>query len=155
MDEDEFKTTYLRLNSRVCPFEKVILSRQCDCSRAMRIFIGERQAVGCDADGPNQQCLALLKLLRSNASFALKLTSTSISTRIPHAKEMKLQAGGLFGLQRALQPDYATSSQIDDIYGLINLAKTTYGELAELPYTEIVQSIAAYQGRRSGGRRGE
>jgi len=153
VDEDEFKATYLSLNSRACPFEKVILSRQCDCSRAARIFIAERQAVGCDADAPQQQCLALLQLLRSNASFALKITSAT--NRLPHTKEMKLQAGGLLGLQRALQPAYATSAQIDDIHGLINLAKTTYGELADLPYSEIVQAIAAYQGRRSGGRRGE
>ncbi|OYV46405.1 MAG: hypothetical protein B7X10_04950, partial [Burkholderiales bacterium 21-58-4] len=77
MDEDEFKAAYLNLNSRVCPFEKVILSRQCDCSRAARIFIAERQAVGCDANAPQQQCLALLQLLRGNASFALKITSTT------------------------------------------------------------------------------
>lgn len=153
MNEDEFKATYLSLNSRVCPFEKVILSRQCDCSRAARIFIAERQAVGCDADAPQQQCLALLQLLRSNASFALKITSAS--SRLPHAKEMKLQAGGLHGLQRALQPDFATSARIDDIHGLINQAKITYGELADLPYSAIVQAIAAYQGRRRGGRRGE
>ena len=146
MDEDEFKETYLSLNSRGCPFEKVILSRQCDCHRAARIFIAERQAVGCDADTAQQQCAALLHLLRGNASFALKLTAAT--GRLPHAKEMKVQAGGLLGLQRALRPELSTAIQVDDIHSLVNLAKTTYGELEQLPYSAIVQTIAAYQGRR-------
>lgn len=146
MDEDEFKAAYLSLNSRTCPFEKAILSRQCDCHRATRLFIGERQGIGCDADAAQQQCAALLHLLRSNASFALKLTAAT--ARLPHAKEMKVQAGGLLGLQRVLQQEFSTAIQVDDIDSLVNLAKATYDELEQLPYSEIVQTIAAYQGRR-------
>ena len=152
MDEDEYKETYLSLNTRVCAFEKVILSRQCDCARATRIFIAERQAVGCDSEAAQRQCAALLAALHNNANFALKLTSTR--GRLPHAKEMKVQCGGLLGLQTVVQPERATQAEVPDINGLVDAACTRFGALDELPYSEIVKAIAAYQGRRSGGHRG-
>lgn len=152
MDEDEFKETYLSLNTRVCPYEKVILSRQCDCRHAARLFIAERQAVGCDTDAPQQRCVAVLDAMRSKAAFALKLTSAT--NRLPHAKEMKVQAGGLRGLQRALQPA-GGDAPIEDIDGLLRLALDTYGSLQQLPYSELMQSIVAYEGRRRGGKGGQ
>lgn len=152
MDEDEFKETYLSLNTRVCPYEKVILSRQCDCRRAVRLFIAERQAVGCDADAAQQRCNATLNALRGKAAFALKLTSAT--GRLPHAKEMKVQAGGLRGLQRALQPA-SGDAPIEDIDGLLNLALSTYGAMDKLPFSELMQSIVAYEGRRRRGKRGQ
>lgn len=152
MDEDEFKETYLSLNTRVCPYEKVILSRQCDCRHAARLFIAERQAVGCDADAPQQRCIALLETLRNKAAFALKLTSAT--NRLPHAKEMKVQAGGLRGLQRLLRPA-AAETPIEDIDGLLQLAAQTCGDLQQWPYSELMQSIVAYEGRRPRGKRGQ
>lgn len=152
MDEDEFKETYLSLNTRVCPYEKVILSRQCDCCRAVRLFIAERQAVGCDADAPQQRCIAVLDALRRKAAFALKLTSAT--HRLPHSKEMKVQAGGLRGLQRVLLPT-ADNPSIENIDGLLRRAVETYGSIHHLPYSELMQSIVAYEGRRRGSKRGQ
>ena len=80
----------------------------------------------------------MLLLLRENAKFALKLTS--LEGELPHAKEIKVQTGGLLGLQRVLRPDLTTGSVVD-IAGLTTLGERTYGTLDDFPFREIVKSI--------------
>jgi hypothetical protein len=147
MDEDEYKATYDSLNPLGCPFEKVILSRQCDCQVSTRIFIAERQAVGCANQGAQRRCIELLGLLHRKATFALKHTGSE--TRLPHAQEMKVQAGGLLGIQAALNPEAEQTAPVADIHGLIDQATAHFGDLDTLPYSDIVRHITAYVGRRS------
>ena len=146
MDENEFKKTYKAITERYCPFEKAILSRRCECKQVERTCIAEREAASCKSSTAQVNCVHLKKLLRESARFALKVTGTSSS--LTHAKEMKLQCGGLSGLQRVVFPERRVADQVDNIYGLVNAAKANFGSLEQLPYQIIVKSIVEFQGRR-------
>ncbi len=145
MDEDEYKRTYKSVNSLVCAFEKAILSSQCSCEKSTRIFIADRQAGGCASPVAQRECRELLVLLRRNAAFALKLTS--VGGPLPHAKEMKVQCGGLLGIQSLLYPD-GPPNRVQNVYGLVRTAQECYGNLDSLPFSEVIQSIARFQARR-------
>ena len=128
-----------------CPFEKAILSTCCACSLARRHHIAEREAVSCSAAPAHETCRKLHDLLREKALFALKLPYHQ--EKLPHAKEMKIQCGGLMGM--ALMVDRLDIDRpfVRDVHALVEQATANSGSLETLPYSEIVKSIAAFEGR--------
>ena len=153
MDESEYKEIYHSVNTICCIFEKAVLTRRYNCEKAIKINIAEREVVGCADPAAQKQCLKLLTLFRENAAFSLKMTS--ISGKLPHAKEIRIQCGGLNGLLKTL-PDNATEKVnsrpsiiiIENIHGLVNIAANKYQELDKLPFQEIIKSVTAYMGRK-------
>ena len=146
MDQDAFRTTYREINERFCAYEKGILTNNCACSLAHKFCIAEREGVHCASDEAQATCVQLLDLLRRQARFALKTTSDR--TALPHAKAMRIQVGGLRGIEAALNPDQPVPARIADVRRTIETAIAEYGSLADLPFQEIVKQIAAYQGRQ-------
>jgi hypothetical protein len=150
MEESEFRHTYNKIRELPCPFEKTLLSRQCDCRMARRFNLAEREGVSCTAWTAQRNCKTLLELLRQKARFTLGLTT--VPGPLPHAKEVKVQTGGLTGVRRVVHPGQGPS-RVEDIHALVTAARTAFGRLEELPFHEIVKAIAAHQGRRRSSRR--
>lgn len=150
MDERAFKDTYRAVNPLACPFEKAVLICQCACREAKRVNIAERLSVTCLDNQAQSDCSLLLGLLRHNSAFALKLTHPD--EVLPHAKYVKVQCGGLLGLQATLWPEQAEEApRVADIRELVLEAQERYGSLQELPYNEIVRGIAGFQVRKRSG----
>lgn len=159
MDEAAFRRARDAMAARPCAFEQALLAGACACSLAERRNIAEREAVACGSLPAREQCAAFAALLRLNSMFALKLTQ--VDAPLPHAKEMKLQCGGLQGVERALAHTAARGSfagapatgvqepaSMVDVRRLVEVAQDAFGGLQNLPYAAIVQSVAAYQIRR-------
>ncbi|WP_295883281.1 hypothetical protein [uncultured Thiohalocapsa sp.] len=149
MDQDAFRDTYNAVNERRCPYEKSILTGNCDCARAKRFCIAEREGVRCATDDAQARCLAFLEHVRLQARFALRTTDGH--SALPHAKAMRVQVGGLRGVRAALAGDEPVdaSSPIEDVDGLLHAAVDRFGTLDAFPYALIIQQIAAYKGRQS------
>ena len=140
VDEDAYKLARAELNPLGCAFEKALLSRCCNCELASRKNIAEREMVACSSAVSRQNCQTLRELLHANARFTLKL---SHGGPLPHAKELKVQCGGLIGLQRMVG-----EQSIQNIHGLVVMAQEKYRGLECFPYSEIIQSVSAYEARR-------
>lgn len=147
MDEDAFRAARAELSPNPCIFEKALLSRCADCSQAERRNIAEREAVACRSIVAQTQCSELRALLRANSAFSLKMIADA---PIPHAKDIKVQCGGLLGLQTQLNIDVGYPP-IANVYALVVAAANRYGSFERLPYGEIVQSVVAYEPRRRRG----
>jgi hypothetical protein len=135
MDEYEF-------NQCPCPFEKAILTSRCGCEKFQRLNIAEREAAACVSVSAQQQCVELLEQLYQNARFALQ--QSNLNSPLAHAKMMKLQCGGLQGLQSILKQ----RGNINNINGLVKSLFTNFDDLKKIPYQEIVQFISHYQVRK-------
>jgi hypothetical protein len=146
MDQDAFRRTYRELNERICMYEKSILSRKCNCSKAKKMCIAEREGVHCMTDEAQEQCHEFLEQLRQRARFALKFNDDRAV--LPHGLAMRLQVGGLRGLHAALNEDQPIPDTIEDVYSLISQAKATFEGLEKLPYQKLIQQVAAYKGRQ-------
>jgi hypothetical protein len=146
MEESEFKKTWRTVNSAPCLFAKALLRRCCGCSRSQKIFIAEREAVSCLSPGGRQRCDEVLAVLRNKAAFALK--QSHIEGPLPHAKELKVQCGGMLGLQRSLT--HQATDMVTDIHQLLEQSFAQYGGAAALPYTEVVRAISTFQPRNRG-----
>jgi len=145
VEEDEYRSTYHSVNERRCVFEKAILTHRCACTLSTRFYLADREGIACDSANAHQRCNHFITLLRENARFALKITT--LEDELPHAKEIKVQNGGLLGLQRILRPDLG-KKKVADVAPLTVLGESTFGSLDQFPYQEIVKSIVRFEGRR-------
>ncbi len=145
MDETEYRQTYRAVNEQRCVFEKAINARRCTCCLSKRFNLADREGVSCSSATGASRCQHLLGLLRKNASFALQMTN--VPGPLPHAKEVKVQIGGMLGIQKLLRPDLSDEGSVHDINGLAETALQQYRTLDDLPYSEIVKSIVGFEGR--------
>lgn len=145
MDEKEFKKAFRDVNDAPCVFAKAILRRCCQCSRAQKLFLAEREAVACKSPGARQRCAEVLEVLHGKAIFALHLPHAE--SVLPHGKELKVQCGGMLGLQQALLPERDQAETVEDINGLLENAIKDYGSVEALPYGEVVKGITSFQPR--------
>ena len=147
MDQDAFRETYREVNENFCAFEKSVLINQCNCSKAERFCIAEREGVHCLSEEGQARCLDALSILRDHATFALRELTEG---KLPHGKAMRVQIGGMRGLNKLLNGD---ETQVPDVDGILRAAITHWGSLEQLPFSEIMPSIAAYKGKTRARRR--
>jgi hypothetical protein len=125
-----------------CVFERALLARHAVCELAVSHQIAERESIACTQVAAHAACVQMSDLLREKSAFALGLAATR--RILPHAMVMKIQCGGLDGLKALLDAD-ATAP---DAGRLVRLAAERYGDPGELPFSEIVQGVAAWKARR-------
>ena len=142
VDETAFRQALRFANLRSCIFGKAILARCCSCGLVEKHYLAERESMVCANASARLNCQSLHQLLRHNSAFALK--HIHVEDLLTHAQEMKLQCGGLTGLQYAI--DGAES--IDDVVSLVDAACLKFRTLEMLPYSQIVQSISSFKIRK-------
>lgn len=146
MEENAYKDTYNAVNERRCVFEKTINSRRSTCARSRRFHLADREGIACTSEDSKALCADLLDCMRSNARFALHQTSAPHGP-LPHAREIKVQTGGMLGLQALVHPELAEQESVDNIIVIIGNALDRYGTFEQFPYDVINQSIVRFEGR--------
>lgn len=142
MDEAAYRQKFAEVVARPCVFEKALLARCVACSCEQRIQIAEREAVTCREAESHFRCHGLHERLRRGFSFALGTTHDD--TVLPHAQEMRVQCGGLKGLQQVLSGD----ADVANVAGLSANALRQWGDWDGVPWSEVVHAAAqCYKGR--------
>jgi len=149
IDEARYRDTYRSVNERPCPFEKSILTNRCGCELSQRILLAEREAASCAHADARARCVELLGELRDKARFALK--ETRIGGPLPHGKEIKVQVGGMLGLQELVGAAAQGSNTVGNAHAVLDAAVSRFGSIRNIPYQELVRHVLNYQQRRRRG----
>ena len=99
-NEDAYRDARKSLNPTPCAFEKAILAGCANCELADKHLLAERETINCHEADAQLACSELRNALRIHSVFTLKLIRPEAP--VPHGKEIKVQCGGLKGLQSAL-----------------------------------------------------
>lgn len=143
MDEKNYRSTYHDLNGLPCAFEKAILQQCCSCHRARHFNLAERIGVACSTENAQKQCQKFLALMHSKSVFALQLPKYK-NGQLPHAKEIKIQCGGVNGLHQLKNTEQAEK----DVDLLLSEAIQQCTRAEDLPYEQIVRSVVKFEGRK-------
>lgn len=145
MDEDEYKATYNEIAAVRCVFEKALTNNLAKCTLSQHFCLADREGYSCKSAEKASICSELLKNIRENSRFLFKLVRTG--EPLPHNMEIRVQVGGIEGLNNTLHPEHAQKN-VADVVAVVDEAVSTYGSLAKLPYREIVQTVAAMKVRK-------
>lgn len=139
MDEVAYRHTREQTPGLPCVFQGALLSRCATCELAARRSLAEREVLVCTLPTAHINCETLSQLFHERATFPLRLHPGSPVT---HATEIRLQSGGLRGLQQVLDAAQA------DVHQMVRQAQLVHGSLTGLPWARIVESIVNWQPRR-------
>lgn len=139
MDEAAYRLKQDLANAAPCVFQGALLARHAECELALRVALAEREVLACPKPTARSNCETLSQLLHERATFPLRLHPGAPMT---HATEMRLQCGGLMGLQKLL------AATRPDVHRMVLQAQDEYDSLVDLPWARIVGSIVAWQPRR-------
>jgi hypothetical protein len=139
MDEAAYRRKREQANNLPCVFQGTLLARGASCELVAKRSLAERDVLACTRPTAHINCETLLNLFHERATFPLRLHPGAPLT---HATELRLQSGGLLGLQKALAAAQA------DVHQMVRQSQSLYGSLTDLPWTQIVESIKAWQPRR-------
>ena len=143
MDEKEYKDTYNRINQLKCVFEKAMCSLKCNCSQGSMFQLADRHGFACHSPLDQKRCAEFLNHLRQQTRFVFKISD--IDGPLPHNKEIRVQNGGLLGLQKLLKDEPKDS--VDDVSGILRQSIDRFESLDQIPYDKVMQSVTAYQAR--------
>ncbi len=146
MDEKEYQSALKSINSSQCVFEKALFTVHCECKCSQRFCLADRQGINCTNALRLKYCTRLLSLLRKSSRFLMH--KTQVDKPIPHNQEIKIQLGGLLGVQIALLPECNTTTKIQDIGCIVGDAYTQFDAFQALPMSEVVQVISRFDIRR-------
>ena len=123
-----------------CVFAKALLARAAVCELAHRRPVAEREVIECPSPVARTNCSTLAALMHERARFALRLPVPG--QPVIHAQSLRLQCGGLLGLQQAL------AAPVADVHRMVGDAHERLGSLTELPWDRIVQHAVSWRPHR-------
>lgn len=142
MDEAAYKKTLQATHPLLCPFGKALFSGCVACSQAGRMNLAERELIVCSQAALQSRCTRMHDALRHNFGFAIHTLHDEAP--IPHAQEMRIQCGGLRGLQDVLSGD----AGVKDVDELMGAALQCWPNEGNIPFSQVVHAARLhYQGR--------
>jgi hypothetical protein len=129
-----------------CPFRQALLPGDFGCRHAEVVTRREGPDIACHAPETHGLCGEVLARLKAVGLPALGHTDDL--TELPHGVAMKVQMGGLLGLQQLLDPGASGSIAVADVGSLVEAAVARYGDPSAVPYAELVPAMSAFQLKR-------
>lgn len=141
VDEAAYQQVREQTAGLPCVFRGALQARQAECELAQKKSLAEREELLCSQAPAHINCETLERLFHERATFPLRLHPAAPLT---HAMALRLQCGGLRGLQAALHSTHV------DVHRMVRQAQDAHGSLTALPWAKIVEAIVAWQPRRRG-----
>jgi hypothetical protein len=131
------------MENHICPFSATLVKDDFGCRHASQIVRRGGAEIACASKDDHTRCTALMQALKAVALPAFEVTDDL--TQMPHSVLVKIQFGGLLGLQRILHPDTASGSPVSDIAVLVDEAESRYTSIDALPCTSLVDDITSHK----------
>lgn len=126
-----------------CAFNATLMGDRFGCAHARHVVRRGGPDVACVDSAGHERCRRLFEILKASALPAFGVEDDLLS--MPHSTLVKIQFGGLLGIQRLLG---SSGETVMDINSLVEHAGRNFGDLETLPCQEFVTDITSYKTRR-------
>ena len=126
-----------------CAFAATLMGGEFACIKAIPVTRRAGPDMACTDHAAHERCAALFEKLKSIALPAMGYEDDLLS--MPHSALVKIQFGGLQGLQRLIGEG---EGGIEDINALVDRVLARYGGDASPPYAELAKDISGYKLKR-------
>ena len=126
----------------ICPFSATLARETFGCNHAERIIRRGGTEFSCRNPASHARCLQLFGQLKDAALTAFDVPDDL--TQMPHSVLVKIQFGGLLGLQRITQAHPPESGRIEDIDALVSNAVKRFDTLQSIPCEHLAADMTGY-----------
>ena len=131
-----------------CPFSAPLISHQFGCTKATEVVRRGGVEINCTDAAARSRCDQLFQRMKLAALPAFGVEDDLLS--MPHSVLVKVQYGGLLGLQRLVRAEPQVGERVDDIHALVAEASLRFGDA--VPCGSLVDDITAFKPRARRGR---
>ncbi len=129
-----------------CAFSGALITNQFNCEHATSVVRRAGPDVACQSATAHIQCELLFQCLKTAALPVFGFEDDLLS--MPHSVLMKIQLGGLSGLQRVLDGGAQEPVEVNNIHDTLERAIGKYGSLDAVPCGAFAEEMASYQLKR-------
>src|SRR3989304_5089871 len=115
-----------------CAFSNTLITNQFGCEKGEQVTRRGGPDIACTSDEARQRCERVFQPMKAAALPAFGVEDDLLS--MPHSVLVKIQFGGLLGLQRLLESGAAGSAEVKNIHALVNQAVGQYDNLDAIPF---------------------
>lgn len=130
-----------------CAFSNTLITNQFGCEKAEQVARRGGPDIACTSDPAHQRCEKLFQQMKTVALPVFGVEDDLLS--MPHSVLVKIQHGGLLGLQRLLDGG-ASSANVKNVHALVDQAIGKYNNLDAIPCPALVGDMTSYKLRRRG-----
>jgi hypothetical protein len=131
-----------------CPYSGTLVSEHFACAMARTVVRRGGPEVACTSETGHKRCASLFQQMKQVALPVFGVEDDLLT--MPHSVLIKIQHGGLLGLQRIMGEASGEASAVADIHGLCARAVARYQEVVGIPCDTFVQDMTAYKLKRRG-----
>jgi hypothetical protein len=136
----------MHMEEHKCAFSNTLVTNQFGCEKGAQVTRRGGPDVVCASDEAHQQCEKLFQRMKQTALPAFGVEDDLLS--MPHSVQMKIQFGGLLGLQRLQDKGADESAVVKNIHGLVGQAIGKHGGLDAIPCQAFVEDMTSYKLKR-------
>lgn len=129
-----------------CAFSNTLVTNQFGCEKGEPVARRSGPDIACTSGEAHQRCERLFQRLKEAALPAFGVEDDLLT--MPHSVLVKIQHGGLLGLQRLIDNGTAEAGEIKNIDGLVGRAVEKLGNLDTIPCQAFVEDMASYKLKR-------
>ena len=126
----------------ICPFSATLARDTFGCTHAERIIRRGGTEFSCRAPACHARCLQLFGQLKDAALTAFDVEDDL--TRMPHSVLVKIQFGGLLGLQRITLEPPPEAGRVEDIDALVSTAVARFDTVQAIPCEQLTGDMTGY-----------
>ena len=126
-----------------CAFNATLMGGQFGCIHARCVTRRGGPDVACADSAGHERCRRLFGLLKTSALPAFGVEDDLLS--MPHSTLVRIQFGGLLGIQRLLG---IGGEMVTDINSLVDRAENRFCDLATIPCGQVRTDMTGYKVRR-------
>jgi hypothetical protein len=131
-----------------CAFSNTLVTNQFGCENGEPVTRRGGPDVSCQSNEAHRRCENLFARMKSAALPAFGVEDDLLT--MPHSVLVKIQFGGLLGLQRLLQASGADSGEVKNVHALVAQAIEKFNSVEAIPCPTLVADMTAYKLRRRG-----
>lgn len=129
-----------------CPFSAPLITHHFGCALAKEVIHRGGTEIACTQEAAQARCAGLFGRLKNSALPAFGVEDDLLS--MPHSVLVKIQYGGLLGLQRLLS---GPVEKIENIDALLNQATAHWGNTEAIPCESLSSDITSFKPRARRG----
>jgi hypothetical protein len=137
---------------RKCPFSAPITTGRAACHAATEVVRRGGSEYDCSDGDAHARCLSLFEGLKRVGLRAFDVEDDL--TTMPHSVLVKIQTGGLTGLQHLLATAAPPDAPIDDVAALAEQVTAAHGGVERVPFDAVADDMLNCKLERRGRRRG-
>ncbi|MBI3570714.1 MAG: hypothetical protein HY082_06370 [Gammaproteobacteria bacterium] len=126
-----------------CAFNATLMGDQFGCAHARHVARRGGPDIACVDNTGHERCQRLFDLLKASALPTFGVEDDPLS--MPHSTLVKIQFGGLLGIQRLLGD---SSETVADINALVGHTESRFGGLETVPCEQTHTDMTGYKIRR-------